>query len=605
MRAQQKSCLPLDIPSSKDLLQRSALTWHIAYCTGLNCTTASRLGDGVTSATEIQLHMNARSSFGSTFAVHMSKCEIKSVAQNWQHRARVHASNNRLLQIGIVHGEMSKICPHTSTGRADYFGSTVNRAARLLCAASAGQTLVEAHVMEDVLKHWSGEAYNLSPRPKEKDPRFGIMHLSASGGEVTLGAKLLESGALPLPTIDSEAVSTDDHQENMIPRIKSAPQLSALDIPGDGNISATADAGPQQPAEDTALMDNVMPLELKQAGRSESGGMKGWTPRAPHAGMLRSSLAIRHGRFSKQAVSFAPGPARESRMSSIASFSPRRSVDGVSYDDSELEQHPMTDSCCAPFAATSPLAVSNCHMLKFLAASGTLQGREEELPVPRRQSLKFARIRSLSANNSPHTSQELPSNLSIRSDSSGTSPGASLRNSLKLSIDMNIKGTAPASPKSRGMNPLASSATHSTRKWTVTVLHAASKPCLYSSMRQALVQYDSSCCSCVDVLFRHVLRNSSVLYDCAAGISAVSLLCTAEGVNNRPVWTPSASQGQSFPVKRAPIEVWGIGAFKFKNIQGVSKVHIIPCTKLMNMTVTADIICRVLSHAWLVHGTCI
>ena len=47
---------------------------------------------------------------------------------------------------------------------------------------------------------------------------------------------------------------------------------------------------------------------------------------------------------------------------------------------------------------------------------------------------------------------------------------------------------------------------------------------------------------------------------------------TAEGSNNRPVWTPRACQGQPFPIKQVPIEVWGIGAFKFKNIQGISKV---------------------------------
>ena len=48
--------------------------------------------------------------------------------------------------------------------------------------------------------------------------------------------------------------------------------------------------------------------------------------------------------------------------------------------------------------------------------------------------------------------------------------------------------------------------------------------------------------------------------------------CTADSSNNWPVWTPSASQGQPFPAKRVPVEVWGIGGFKFKNIQGISKV---------------------------------
>ena len=49
-----------------------------------------------------------------------------------------------IVQIGIFPGDMAKICPHTSTGRADYFGPAVNRAARLLCAAKAGQILVSS-----------------------------------------------------------------------------------------------------------------------------------------------------------------------------------------------------------------------------------------------------------------------------------------------------------------------------------------------------------------------------------------------------------------------------------------------------------------------------
>ena len=60
------------------------------------------------------------------------------------------------VQVALVHGSLEKVCPHFSTGRADYFGSTVNRAARLLCAAKSGQILAEAPVMDAVLKEWLG-----------------------------------------------------------------------------------------------------------------------------------------------------------------------------------------------------------------------------------------------------------------------------------------------------------------------------------------------------------------------------------------------------------------------------------------------------------------
>lgn len=356
------------------------------------------------------------------------------------------------LQIGIVHGEMTKICPHTSTGRADYFGSVVNRAARLLCAANAGQTLVEALVMDDVLKQWSGEAYRLAPMPLPDCivSTKGISALPPFGGEATLGAGIVQSGALPLP--DLEALTGE---QSVTPRTKSAPQLRPLSIPGDGSDPATADKPSilgleLTAAKDVALARDSTPLEPSQAGRS--GGLKGWTPRAPHAGM-RSSLA--HGRATKQAVSFAPSSGRESRTSSIASFSPRRSIDGVSYDDSEMEQLPVTESCCAPFAAGSPLAVSNCHMLKFLAAAGTLHGRQEDAVAPKPRAHGLVQRKTLSADDSPRSSQELPSCLSIRSDSSGTSNGGSRRNSLKLSAE--TKGLNPTSSgqKSRGMKVFA------------------------------------------------------------------------------------------------------------------------------------------------------
>lgn len=50
---------------------------------------------------------------------------------------------------------------------------------------------------------------------------------------------------------------------------------------------------------------------------------------------------------------------------------PSKSGDGgVSYGEDELETLDVAESCCPPIAADSPLAVSNCHMLQFLAQQG-------------------------------------------------------------------------------------------------------------------------------------------------------------------------------------------------------------------------------------------
>lgn len=346
------------------------------------------------------------------------------------------------MQTGIVHGDMTKICSHTSTGRADYFGSVVNRAARLLCAASAGQTLVEAHVMDDVLKQWSGDTYNLAPTDS---------NYAGFGGNATLGAALLNSGALPLLKIPRpEPLAAE---KSMMPRIKSAPQLSLLEgLEDPSNDPATAETELQLAAAETAPQPSApMPLQLSQAGRSESGGMQGWTPRAPHGMYMRSSLASGNSKLSKLAVSFAPSGAirREGRASAAAALSPSRSIDGVSYTAAEMQQLVVTDSCCAPFAAADPLAVSNCHMLKFLAASGVIQGRQEDVVAPQRLSRKSRKFVLQSAK--PRSSdishdQDLPCDPS---NASGSSNGGSRINSLKLAADLRATGLQ-AIPRVRG-----------------------------------------------------------------------------------------------------------------------------------------------------------
>ena len=337
---------------------------------------------------------------------------------------------------------MTKICPHTSTGRADYFAPVVNRAARLLCAANAGQTLVEALVMEDVLKQWSGDAFNLAPVP-------------GPSSNATLGAALLSSGALPL--LEMPGPGPLDAEQSMTPRIQSAPQLSPLEGLEDlSNDAAPAEAEWQlMPSEEAPQPDPPIPQELTQTGRSGSGGTKGWTRRAPKTSMhMSSSVALDRSKLPKQAVSFAPAGVmrREGRTAAVAAVSPGRSIDGVSYTDSEVQQLRVTDSCCAPFAAGDPLAVSNCHMLRFLAASGLIQGRQEAVVAPQRLPRKFRKSVSRwgqpRSPRSSHDQEPLPRHLSSGSGSSSVGNGGSCINSLKLAAD--LKATGLASPKVRG-----------------------------------------------------------------------------------------------------------------------------------------------------------
>ena len=125
-------------------------------------------------------------------------------------------------------------------------------------------------------------------------------------------------------------------------------------------------------------------------------------------------------------------------VSSLSGYAPRRSTEGVSYDDAELEQLDMLDSCCGPCAAESPLAVSNCHMLKFLAPFGPVQGRKEESLAPR------------ASRKGPVVSQELPGSMSnltaLRSDSSSSLMG-SRRTSLMLQSEPKLPVISESKPQ--------------------------------------------------------------------------------------------------------------------------------------------------------------
>jgi hypothetical protein len=54
-------------------------------------------------------------------------------------------------------GEITRIIPHRATGRADYFGPPVNRAARFLAASAPGQILAERCLVEECVQFWSAD----------------------------------------------------------------------------------------------------------------------------------------------------------------------------------------------------------------------------------------------------------------------------------------------------------------------------------------------------------------------------------------------------------------------------------------------------------------
>jgi class 3 adenylate cyclase len=79
------------------------------------------------------------------------------------HSLQVHGPSGELLyrgvraRVGIYKGEITRIIPHRATGRADYFGPPVNRAARFLAASAPGQVLAERTLVEECVQLWAAD----------------------------------------------------------------------------------------------------------------------------------------------------------------------------------------------------------------------------------------------------------------------------------------------------------------------------------------------------------------------------------------------------------------------------------------------------------------
>ena len=222
---------------------------------------------------------------------------------------------------------MVKICPHNSTGRADYFGAVVNRAARLLVAAKPGQVLIEEQVMESVIREWTRTADTVYAAAR---PLSGSQQVRPS-----LDLKrLVNFSSLFQPT-----------------RMKEQPTA--------GTGSAALALGSDQLDQRRALAPQGDAFELSSRSRSVPLN------------------AIR--RMNGNLVNAAPSKVTFEGLGS-AENSPRQSLDGNSRLgslDLVKPSEETLESCCPPYAAKNPLAVSNCHMLKFLQTSGPVLGRNE------------------------------------------------------------------------------------------------------------------------------------------------------------------------------------------------------------------------------------
>ncbi|KXZ45802.1 hypothetical protein GPECTOR_50g596 [Gonium pectorale] len=87
------------------------------------------------------------------------------------------------IKAGMYQGVPTKVSPHSTTGRADYFGPLVNRAARYChAAAQGGQVIVARPLLEEILRELLRDAFVSAERlPAEELPVRAVAVVDNSG----------------------------------------------------------------------------------------------------------------------------------------------------------------------------------------------------------------------------------------------------------------------------------------------------------------------------------------------------------------------------------------------------------------------------------------
>ncbi|KAF5841955.1 nucleotide cyclase [Dunaliella salina] len=144
-----------DVLSSYNACVRETLAICEGYeCKEINGSFMAAFADGC-KAMEWALTLHLALAAAAIAEEVLDRCKLPNYL--WQAVAQqltkgVHA------RVGIYGGTIDRVTPNHKTGRADYFGQPVNRAARLMSAASGGQTLCEQRFMSDVLSEWANRS---------------------------------------------------------------------------------------------------------------------------------------------------------------------------------------------------------------------------------------------------------------------------------------------------------------------------------------------------------------------------------------------------------------------------------------------------------------
>ena len=171
-------------------------------------------------------------------------------------------------KVGIFHGPVDRVTPHGKSGRADFFGQTVNRAARLMAAACGGQIVVERSIVDSVVSEWKKRFPPLVADGQLKPS------LSTSLSQAACTSSLPTTSSLPLMDKSSSATYFS-------PSARSSRPLSELptDV-GDGKFPLQPSSPHLSPqlSQSTNLMSPQLsqsPNFLSSAGTVRAGSKSG------------------------------------------------------------------------------------------------------------------------------------------------------------------------------------------------------------------------------------------------------------------------------------------------------------------------------------------
>jgi hypothetical protein len=213
-------------------------------------------------------------------------------------------------KIGIHCGPVDRVVP-SGVGRADYYGTPVNRAARLMSAAHGGQILCERGVMEQVAAEWA--------------LRLGVARAQRQGTEGGGGAGPLSSSSLSTElgwSVGSPATAGSTPAW--------APSKAA---------AAAAAAG--SPGKHVSQPLPVIELPSSRSGSLHGVPAKAAAP-APRPSLLRpqpgdpsgrQTLTIHPPGLLSMGASTVASPASAAAPGSVAPRGPEPSSSGVSFGD--------------------------------------------------------------------------------------------------------------------------------------------------------------------------------------------------------------------------------------------------------------------------------